>query len=64
MNGSEHEIQRGKRALKAAEALLADLRLEQMTLCDRIEADALPEQGVATTDEIREALRLAYEEVD
>ena len=61
MNGTDPVIQRGKRSLLEAKAHLADLRLEQMTLIERIEADALPEQGVATTGEIYEGLALGIE---
>ena len=58
MNGTDPERQRGNRAVKAAKAYLADLHLEEMSLVERIEADALPEQGVASTREIYEELGL------
>jgi hypothetical protein len=59
MNATDPEIQRGKRALKAAEAHLADLLLEEMSLVERIETDALLEQGVASSREIYEGFGLA-----
>jgi hypothetical protein len=52
------EVQRGKRVLVECEATLADLLLEDMSTCDRIEQDALPEDGVATSAEIYDGLRL------
>jgi hypothetical protein len=58
MNKTDPALQRGKRALKAAEAHLADLLLEEMSLVKRIETDALPEDGVASTREIYEGLGL------
>ena len=58
MNQADPDVQRGRRIVKNAEAYLDDLRIEEMSLCERIEADALPEQGVATSDEIREGLGL------
>jgi hypothetical protein len=58
MNETDLELQRGKRAVKAALAFLADLLLEEMSLVERIEADALPEDGVRTSREIYEGLGL------
>jgi hypothetical protein len=52
------ETLRGKRILKASEAMLADLLLEEMGLVERIEQDLLPEQGIATSAEIYEGLGL------
>ena len=54
MNGTDPALQRGKRALKAGQAYLADLLLEEMSFVERIGADALPEDGVASTGEIYE----------
>lgn len=54
-------LKRGRRSLKAAEATLADLKLEQMGFCDRALADALPSDGVATSEEIHEGLALGIE---
>ena len=48
----------GLRALKAAEGHLDDLRLDEMGLVERVERDALPEHGIATTREIYEGLDL------
>lgn len=62
MNADEHAVfRRQKRDLKVMEAQIADLILENMSLPERVEADALVDDGVATTDEIYEGLALGIE---
>jgi hypothetical protein len=51
-------LQAGERVLKAAEAYQADMLLAEMSLVERIEAYALPEDGVATSAEIYGGLEL------
>ncbi len=58
MNKTDPERQRGDRILKAAEAFLSDVYLEELSLCERIERDLLPEQGVVSSREIVEGLSL------
>jgi hypothetical protein len=52
------EVQRGRRLLHEHEAWAADLILEEKSLVERIEQDALPEDGIATSMEIYEGLGL------
>jgi len=58
MNKTDPDLQRGRRVVKNAQAYLADVLLEEMSLVERIEADALLEDGVATSREIYEGLGL------
>jgi hypothetical protein len=52
------EVQRARRLVKEHQAWAADLILEEMSLVERIEANAPVEDGVATSAEIYEGLEL------
>lgn len=58
MKKTDPEVQRARRLIRYAEAFIDDIRIEEMSLCERIEADALLEDGIATSAEIREGLGL------
>lgn len=58
MNTKDREVQKNRRVVKTHLAFLDDLMLEKCSLIERIENDALPEDGVATTREIYEGLGL------
>jgi hypothetical protein len=52
------EVQRARRLVNEHQAWAADFVLEEKSLVERVEQDLLPENGVATSAEIREALDL------